>query len=43
VDVYHGLKEEILGRREEVKERTSILRRYYHRVQREREGSRSVH
>jgi putative transposase len=37
-DVYHGLRERILKRREEVKENTSILRRDHNRVQREREA-----
>jgi putative transposase len=42
-DVYHVLREVILKRRKEVKEKTSILRRDHNRVQREREADRSVH
>jgi putative transposase len=41
-DVYYGHREEILRRREEIKQRTLALRRQFHQAVRERKAGRSV-
>ena len=42
-DVYYGRREEILGHRKEVKQRTLALRRAFHQAVRQRDACRSVH
>jgi RNA-directed DNA polymerase len=42
-DVYYGRRQAILGRRKEIRQRTLLQRRDYHRLRRERESRRTVH